>query len=81
MTAVSRPWALGRLRAGSSAVSEQNAGVAVLPINLKRVFAPIPHRVVGAGHDELLGDFQGVDKPRAGRFEIEGGRAVCANLR
>ena len=67
-------------RAG--AVAEQHAGVAVLPIDDggKLFRADDQHGVVGARHDELLGDFQAVNKSGAGGFEVESGRAARADF-
>ncbi len=38
------------------------------------------HRIVGAGHNELLGDFEGVNKSGTGRFQIKRGGAQRADL-
>ena len=64
------------------AVAEQHAGVAVLPIDDggELLRADDQDGVVGAGHDELLGDFQAVDEARAGGLQVEGGGAVRADL-
>jgi hypothetical protein len=62
-------------RAG--AVAEQDARVAILPVHDGGKFfrANDEHRVVGAGHDKLLGNFQTVDKAGAGSLQVEGGGA------
>ncbi len=38
------------------------------------------HRFIGAGHDELLADLQGVDEAGARRLNVEGGRLERADL-
>ena len=84
MTAVSKPCALGRFcsTAAPGAVAEEHAGVAVLPIHDggELLRADDQHGVVGAGHDELLRDFQAVDETRAGGFQVKGRGAVGADL-
>ena len=58
---------------GASAVAKQHAGIAILPIhNRRKLFrADDQHRVIGAGHDELLRDLESINEARASCFEIE----------
>ena len=67
---------------GAPAIAEQDAGVAIFPIDDRGQFFGTDHEhgVVGAGHDELLGDFESVDEARAGGFEIERSRATRADF-
>ena len=63
-------------------VAKEDARVAVLPIHDGRKLfrADDQNGVIGAGHDELLGDFQAVDESGAGGLQVEGGRAQGADL-
>jgi hypothetical protein len=64
----------GRARA----VAEEHAGVAVAPVDDGGKFfrADDQDGVVGAGHDELLADFQGENEARTGGLDVKGGRAI-----
>src|SRR5439155_10391100 len=68
----------GRARA----VAEEHAGVAVLPVDDggESFGADDQHRFVGAGHDELLADFQSVDETGASGFDVESGGVSGAEL-
>ena len=84
MTAVSRPWAFGRFcRIAAPAPSpNKHAGVAIRPIDDGRKFfgADDQHGFVGARHDELLADFERVNKSGTRRFEIKRRGALRADL-
>ena len=65
-------------RAG--AVAEQNAGVAVCPVDDGAQLVRTDHQncIVGMIADELLGHFNGVEETRAGCGNIEAGRVFRA---
>jgi len=64
------------------AVAKQHTGVAVLPIHNRRKFfrANDQHGVIGARHDELLSDFQTVNKPGTRRLQIKRRRPARADF-
>src|SRR2546426_5713970 len=57
------------------AVREDDACGAVLPVDVlgQQLRPDDEDRPIAAGDDELLGDRQGVDEPRAARLHVEGG--------
>ena len=63
-------------------VTEEDAGVAILPVYNGGEFlrADHQHGVVGARHDELLPDLKPVNESGAGRLHVEGSRVVCAEF-
>ena len=63
---------------GTGAVTEQDAGAAVLPVEDARKHLGADHQraLMRAGADELFGDGHGVDKTAAHRLHVEGRCAI-----
>jgi hypothetical protein len=84
ITAVSRPCELGRFcKITAPAPSPNRTRTYCDPANprWKKLFrTDDQHGVVGAGHDELLADFEAVNEPGTSRFQIERRRALGPDL-
>ncbi|MPN15347.1 hypothetical protein SDC9_162678 [bioreactor metagenome] len=57
----------------SCSIAEQNTGVSILPVDDGSELLRSDHQdgIVRPGHDELLGDFQAVNKPGASSLKVE----------
>jgi hypothetical protein len=63
-------------------VAEQHASIAIRPIDDGRKFfgADDQHGLVRARHNELLADFERINEPGTGGFDVEGGGPLGADF-